>query len=133
MNRYKIQGYWKNENFQVCEVHICSICLLYCTCACYWYNPKYYESGTFEIHIIACMFEIIRTLQQRGTCKKNQECLNNNSNYRERIFNSCKQNNILLTYNPTLRILEKHKRLFESVDWFLYFIDKIEYCHHYLD
>ena len=21
-------------------------------CVCFWYNPKYYESGTFDIHIV---------------------------------------------------------------------------------
>ena len=38
--------------------------------ACYWYNPKYYESGTYDVDIITYRFEIIRTLKQRGTCKE---------------------------------------------------------------
>ena len=37
---------------KVFEFHICSLCLSYSECACYWYNPKYYESGTFDIHIM---------------------------------------------------------------------------------
>ena len=38
--KYKDIG--KNDCFQVFEFYICSICLPYSKCDCYWYNPKYY-------------------------------------------------------------------------------------------
>ena len=46
------------------------MCPSYRKWTCYWYNPKYYESGRFDVDIITHRFEIILTLWQRGTCKE---------------------------------------------------------------
>ena len=63
-------GILENDYFQVFEVPICSLSPSNSKLACFRYNPKYYESETFDVRIITYRFEIIRTLQQRGTCKE---------------------------------------------------------------
>ena len=37
--RVPLWRYIRYFYFQVCEVHICSRCLSYSKCVCYWYNP----------------------------------------------------------------------------------------------